>query len=150
MVHITHSFLFCWIFAVIHEIYSGSSESEQAEVVTCDKDNNIYIKVKVKPRSVANTIIGIELSEVTVCVNAPDTGRKANEELIKYFAEVLKVKHEHLSIVKGAESNLKIMKLIYHGLSLYKVITMLDKECGFISNGEAFLDGSWSHNITKR
>ncbi|XP_075216562.1 UPF0235 protein YggU-like isoform X3 [Lycorma delicatula] len=132
MVHITHSFLFCWIFAVIHEIYSGSSESEQAEVVTCDKDNNIYIKVKVKPRSVANTIIGIELSEVTVCVNAPDTGRKANEELIKYFAEVLKVKHEHLSIVKEETPDIKVVRLIKTKLSspevVYKIAEKLQLE----------------------
>lgn len=67
----------------------------------------VVIAVKVIPRSHKNEVVGWENKELKIRIRAvPDKGR-ANEELIEFLAEHLKVAKSYLKILSGHTSRHK-------------------------------------------
>jgi len=76
------------------------------------KVGRITIRVKVIPRSVANTIVGF-LDEETLKIRVaaiPEKG-KANQELIAFLAEEFETAKENIKILSGAGDLLKLIRI---------------------------------------
>ncbi len=75
-----------------------------------DTSNNCFeeiIWVIVKPNSDKNLIIGVEQNKIKIKIACPAKEDKANEELIKFLSESIKIPKKNIKIVSGKKSNIK-------------------------------------------
>jgi uncharacterized protein (TIGR00251 family) len=88
--------------------------------------NSIYkIAVKVQPNAGKNEIMGFSNDVWRIKVAAPPDKGKANKELIEYLSEVLGLKKDQLTILKGLTSHNKLIAV--EGMSHELVIARLTK-----------------------
>ncbi|XP_075215071.1 UPF0235 protein HY04AAS1_1378-like isoform X2 [Lycorma delicatula] len=105
-----------------------SSKKDDSDVVTSDARKNIYIKVKIKPNATISKIKDVLVDAVKMELAVPDTGDNANNEVIRYIAEVLRVEDEKFTVAAGYDSTLKIFNLSESGLNPAEVAFMLTEK----------------------
>lgn len=74
-----------------------------------EKDGNLTIKIKAVPNSSKNEICGLYEDALKVKLKAPAVENKANEELVKYFAKLLKLPKSTVYLKSGNTSKLKLL-----------------------------------------
>jgi uncharacterized protein (TIGR00251 family) len=88
---------------------------------TSDK---IILNIKVVPKSRKNELVGIEGNKLKVRINAEPEKDKANEELIRFFSDLLKIPRSQISLHVGQKSRCKQL-LIHQTLDIEKILTSL-------------------------
>lgn len=71
----------------------------------------VTFAVKVIPRARQNQIVGIEGEAIKIRLNAPPVEGKANDALIEFLADGLKVARAHIEIVAGQTARRKIVRV---------------------------------------
>jgi uncharacterized protein (TIGR00251 family) len=74
--------------------------------------DGIIIQVRVVTRSSKREIAGVAGNVIKVRLTAPPVQGAANEQLIDFLSETLKVKKGNIEIVKGDSSRHKTVKII--------------------------------------
>lgn len=72
-------------------------------------ENGITLKIKAVPNSSKNEICGILDGALKIKIKAPAVENKANEELVKFFAKLLKVSKSSVELKSGGTSKLKTL-----------------------------------------
>ena len=72
-----------------------------------EQNNTLVLKIKAVPNSSKNEICGLFDDALKVKINAPAVENKANEELVKFFAKLLKVPKSSVILKSGGTSKLK-------------------------------------------
>lgn len=70
-------------------------------------DNGVILKIKAVPNSSKNEICGVLDGVLKVKIKAPAVENKANEELVKFFAKLLKVPKSSVLLKSGATFKIK-------------------------------------------
>ena len=79
----------------------------------------MILKIKAVPNSSKNEICGVLDGALKVKIKAPAVENKANEELVKFFAKLLKVPKSSVVLKLGAAS--KIKSLYISGCTIDKI-----------------------------
>jgi len=77
-----------------------------------EKNKRVILRVKVLPRSVSNTIVGL-LDDGTLKIRVaevPEKG-KANKELKNFLAEEFETSKNNVEIISGATDSLKLIRI---------------------------------------
>ena len=85
----------------------------------CVQNDGILLKVKAVPNSSKNEICGLLEGTLKVKIKAPAVENKANEELVKFFAKILKLPKSAVTLKSGATS--KIKSLYIEGCTIDKI-----------------------------
>lgn len=72
-----------------------------------EQNNTLVLKIKAVPNSSKNEICGLFDDALKVKIKAPAVENKANEELVKFFAKLLKVPKSSVILKSGGTSKLK-------------------------------------------
>ena len=67
------------------------------------------IVVRVRPNAGQNQVLGLKDGVLHVKIAAPPIKGKANQELIKFFSDILEVSKSNLTIEKGMASKRKVI-----------------------------------------
>ena len=73
--------------------------------------DGITFNVKVIPRAKRDEIVGVEGEAVKIRLNAPPVEGRANEALVKFLADVLKIPRAQIEIVRGETSRHKVVRV---------------------------------------
>nr|XP_058947352.1 UPF0235 protein C15orf40 homolog [Pocillopora verrucosa] len=77
--------------------------------ISLTKDGQISVRVLAKPGAKQSNITDISSDGVGVQIAAPARDGEANEELVRYLAEVLNVRTRTISLDKGSKSRNKVV-----------------------------------------
>jgi hypothetical protein len=70
------------------------------------------IKIKLIPRSPRNEIVGAMADgTIKIKITAPPVDGQANQAVIKYLAETLKISYNNLEIISGKTSHNKLISI---------------------------------------
>ena len=83
------------------------------------KGNDLILHIKAVPNSSRNEICGLFDNALKVKIKAPAVENKANEELIKYFAKLLKLPKSTITLKTGSTS--KIRSLYIENCTIDKI-----------------------------
>ena len=72
-----------------------------------ERDGGFLLQVHVQPRASRSEIAGLHGDAIKVRLRAPPVDGAANEELIRFLAELLDVRRDAVSLVSGATSRSK-------------------------------------------
>jgi uncharacterized protein len=73
--------------------------------------DGITFNVKVIPRAKRDEIVGVEGDAVKIRLNAPPVEGRANEALVKFLADVLKISRTQVELVRGETSRHKVVRV---------------------------------------
>ena len=73
------------------------------------KGSDLILYIKAVPNSSKNEICGLYDNALKVKIKAPAVENKANEELVKFFAKLLKVPKSSVILKAGGTSKLKTL-----------------------------------------
>ena len=76
-----------------------------------ESDGGVSFAVRVQPRASRTVVAGTMGDAVKVAVAAPPVDGKANEALIRFFAELLGVPRASVEIVSGEASRNKVVRV---------------------------------------
>lgn len=82
---------------------SGSFATDVADGCT--------VAVRVHPGARKNGVTGIHAGEIKVALTAPPVDGKANEALIAFFAETLRLPRSRVALIAGAASRSKTLRI---------------------------------------
>ena len=85
-----------------------------------ENKNSLTINIYVVPRSSRSEIVGIYNDCLKIKLKSPPVDNAANEELIRFLADKLKIPKKNIEIVKGQNQKKKIVSLISCNLSLVR------------------------------
>ena len=71
----------------------------------------VYLHIKVQPRASRNEIGGVLGQELKVKVTAPPVESAANEELVRFLAELLGCPRQAVTLARGGSSRHKVIAL---------------------------------------
>ena len=71
-----------------------------------EQNNTLVLKIKAVPNSSKNEICGLFDDALKVKIKAPAVENKANEELVKFFAKLLKVPKSSVILKSGVNIDL--------------------------------------------
>ncbi len=77
----------------------------------CEKNNSIILNVYVVPRSSKTEIVGIYNDCLKIKLKSPPVDNAANEELVRFLADRLKIPKKNIEIVKGYTKKVKIISI---------------------------------------
>lgn len=84
------------------------------------------IKIKLIPRASRNEIVGImDDGTIKIKITAPPVEGQANQAVIKYLADILKISSINIEIISGKTSHNKLISII--GIKQETVNTLLQK-----------------------
>jgi len=86
----------------------------------CEKNNSLTINIYVVPRSSKSEIVGIYNDALKIKLKSPPVDNAANEELIRFLADKLKVPMRNIGIVKGHSKRNKILSVENLNLNIAK------------------------------
>ena len=69
-----------------------------------DVDDGCTLAVRVRPGAKKNDVAGIHAGAVKISLTAPPLDGRANEELIEFIAELLRIPRARIAILTGATS----------------------------------------------
>jgi len=75
-------------------------------------EENAELIVQVKPNASRNKITGFNEGILSMAIVAPPLKGKANQELVKYLSDVLRLPKSRFVIRKGATSKRKIITIL--------------------------------------
>ena len=84
----------------------------------------IRLSVRLQPRSSSNEIVGLQGESLKVRVTAPPVEGMANEALIDFLSESLKISRRNVCIVSGHSSRTKLIEV--RGVDLEEVQRLAD------------------------
>jgi uncharacterized protein len=76
-----------------------------------DPGGDVLLEIKVVPRASADRVAGIEDRHLKIRITAPPVEGKANDHLLKFLAEHLKVRRSQLCLLQGEGSRLKRIRV---------------------------------------
>jgi uncharacterized protein (TIGR00251 family) len=85
----------------------------------------LRISVHVNPNARQNKVVGFQNGLLKVMIAAPPTRGKANQELLRFLSDLLRISKSNLAIEKGATSKKKTIAI--SGLSQSDVLRLLEK-----------------------
>lgn len=88
------------------------------------KDDAVRFSVRLQPRSSRNEIVGLQGESLKVRVTAPPVEGMANEALIDFLSDALRISRRNVCIVSGLSSRTKIIEV--RGVDLKKVQRLAD------------------------
>lgn len=88
-----------------------------------DVEDGCTLAVRVHPGARKNDVAGLHAGAVKISITAPPADGRANEALIAYLAELLKVPRARISLVSGASNRSKVLRIT--GRSAAEVETAL-------------------------
>ena len=71
----------------------------------------VRFSVRLQPRSSRNEVVGLQGDSLKVRVTAPPVEGMANEALIDFLADALKISRRNLCIVSGHSSRTKVIEV---------------------------------------
>ena len=87
--------------------------------------DKLRISVHVNPNARQNKVVGSQNGLLKVTIAAPPTRGKANQELLRFLSDLLRISKSSLTIEKGATSKKKTVAI--SGLSQSEVLRLLEK-----------------------
>ena len=87
-----------------------------------NENNGIILKIKAVPNSSKNEICGVLDDFLKVKIKAPAVENKANEELIKFLAKLLKLPKNSIVLKSGATSKLKSVYIENYTIEKFKEV----------------------------
>ncbi len=90
------------------------------------KEEQAKIVVQVQPNANQNKIVHFKDGVLHLKIAAPPVKGKANQELVKFLSDILRVGKNNLSIEKGIASKKKVIAI--KGLTQNSVIGQLEKQ----------------------
>jgi uncharacterized protein len=88
-----------------------------------DVADGCTLSVRVHPGAKKNSITGLHAGAVKISLTTPPVDGRANEALIAFIAELVRIPRARISIVAGASSRTKLLRLT--GKSATEVHTAL-------------------------
>jgi hypothetical protein len=88
-----------------------------------DVADGCTLAVRVHPGARRNDVAGLHAGAVKISISAPATDGRANEALIEFVAELLRTPRAQVSLVSGAASRSKVLRIT--GKSAAEVQTAL-------------------------
>ena len=90
-----------------------------------ESNGAVTFSVKVVPRASKNQIAGMEGDAVRIRLTAPPVEGKANDALVKFLAETLRVSRAQIEILTGHASRHKVVRV--RGVTAKQFESMLPK-----------------------
>ncbi len=87
------------------------------------KEEPAKLAVQVQPNARHNKVLGFKQGVLSIRIVAPPIRGKANQELVKYLADVLGIARSHLIIQKGATAKRKLISI--SGLNQDRVMEII-------------------------
>lgn len=82
-----------------------------------ESKNRLTINIYVVPRSSKSEIVGIYNNCLKIRLKSPPVDNAANEELIRFLADKLKIPKKNIEIIKGHNQKKKIISIEQYDLS---------------------------------
>ena len=76
-----------------------------------DVDDGCTLAVRVRPGAKKNDVAGIHAGAVKISLTAPPVDGRANEALIEFVAELLRIPRAGIAILSGASSRMKVLRI---------------------------------------
>jgi uncharacterized protein (TIGR00251 family) len=76
-----------------------------------DVADGCTLAVRVHPGARRNDVAGLHAGAVKISISAPATDGRANEALIEFVAELLRTPRAQVSLVSGAASRSKVLRI---------------------------------------
>ena len=90
------------------------------------REGHVTIVIQVQPNASQNKVVRFEEGVWHLKIAAPPVKGKANQELIKFFSDILGISKSNLTIEKGMTSKRKIIAV--NGLTQDQIIRRLEKK----------------------
>lgn len=88
-----------------------------------ENKNNLLVNVYIVPRSSRSEIVGIYNDCLKIKLKSPPVDGAANEELVRFLAEKLKVPKRNIEIIKGHRQKKKVVSI--HGCNVKYIHAIL-------------------------
>lgn len=88
---------------------------ETIRLAVQEKDGSLTFAVRVVPRAKKNEVVAVKGGTLKARIAAPPVRGKANEALVEFLAQALKVRKRQVEIVRGQRARDKIIRV--RGLS---------------------------------
>jgi hypothetical protein len=85
--------------------------SQEIPAFAKDVADGCSIAVRVHPGARKNGVTGVHAGAVKISLSTPPTDGRANEALIALLAELLRVPRGRISLVSGATSRTKLLRI---------------------------------------
>jgi uncharacterized protein (TIGR00251 family) len=76
-----------------------------------DVPDGCTVAVRLHPGARKNRVIGIHADAVKIALTAPPVGGEANEALVEFFAETLRLPRSRIAIIAGPASRSKKLRI---------------------------------------
>lgn len=76
-----------------------------------DVEDGCTLAVRVHPGARKNDVAGLHAGAVKISIAAPPVDGRANEALVAYLAELLKLPRARISLVSGASGRSKVLRI---------------------------------------
>ncbi|MHB1948875.1 MAG: DUF167 family protein [Gammaproteobacteria bacterium] len=76
------------------------------------QENNLFLHVQLQPRASRDEIVGPHGEYLKIRITTPPLEGRANKHLIKFLANSFGVSQQQVSIEKGEQSRIKLIKII--------------------------------------
>ena len=88
-----------------------------------EKNDCLILNISVVPRSSRSEIVGVHGDSLKIKLKSPPVNNAANEELVRFLAEKLKVPKRNIEIVRGHKQKKKILAIT--GINQNKITNSL-------------------------
>ena len=92
-----------------------------------DSPKGVTFAVKVHPCAQKNAVTGVVGEAIKLAVTAPPVDGKANEAVIRFFAELFEIPRTSVTIASGETSRNKVVRIA--GVSRQAVLHQLEELC---------------------
>lgn len=79
--------------------------------LTNAKDGTVLLHVYIQPRASKTRIFGIHGDSLKIGVTSPPVDGKANREVVKFLAKMLKISKNDIVLKSGTQSRCKTLKI---------------------------------------
>ncbi len=76
-----------------------------------EQNGSLLLTLHVQPRARKTEIVGLHGDALKIKVNAPPVEGAANEELVRYFSELLGVSQSQVTLKQGLQSRHKVLEI---------------------------------------
>lgn len=84
---------------------------EEIGSVAQDVTDGCTLSVRVRPGAKKNDVAGIHAGAAKISLTAPPIDGRANEALIEFIAELLRIPRARVLILSGASSRMKVLRI---------------------------------------
>lgn len=84
---------------------------EEFSAFVRDVEDGCTLAVRVHPGAKKNDIAGIHAGAVKISLTAPPVDGRANEALIEFVAELLRIPRARVVLVSGATGRMKLLRI---------------------------------------